>query len=85
MNNPNSPSRRNVEALPAVNGLHPGNQGGCPLDEIAVVDVPVALERLGSPVSSEVQPALKKGRNFKDTVIVEDTPMEAMDVGEWAD
>ncbi|KAK8585870.1 hypothetical protein V6N13_050840 [Hibiscus sabdariffa] len=78
MHNPNSPSWRNVEALTAVNGLYPGNQGGCPPDEEAVVDVLTALERLGSSVSSEIQPALKKGRSLEDTAIVEDTLMKPL-------
>ncbi|KAK8663982.1 hypothetical protein V6N13_083787 [Hibiscus sabdariffa] len=72
--NPNSPIWDNVVASHAVNGLIAGNQSGRPPDEAVIVVVPAALERQGSPVASELQPAQKKGRSGEEPMIVEDTP-----------
>ncbi|KAK9044943.1 hypothetical protein V6N11_058833, partial [Hibiscus sabdariffa] len=54
------------------------NQGGRPSDEVVIVDVPIALERQGSPVSLALQPTQKKGRSVEELMMVEDTPIEAM-------
>ncbi|KAL4340432.1 hypothetical protein GQ457_08G019370 [Hibiscus cannabinus] len=55
-----------------------GNQGGRPPDGTTIVDMPVALERQGSPAVPELQPVQKKGRSEEETMIVEDTPMEGL-------
>ncbi|KAK8593043.1 hypothetical protein V6N12_045132 [Hibiscus sabdariffa] len=43
-----------------------------------LVDVPSGLERLVSQLLSDLQSVQKKGRSVEETMIVEDTPMEAM-------
>ncbi|KAK8608964.1 hypothetical protein V6N13_025273 [Hibiscus sabdariffa] len=70
--------RDNVAPPLAANGRLSGNQGGCPPDEVAIVDVMAALERPGSPVSPNLQPALKKGHSVEVSMMVEDTPTEVM-------
>ncbi|KAL4360769.1 hypothetical protein GQ457_04G012420 [Hibiscus cannabinus] len=74
--NPNSPLWDNVVASPAVNGLVAGSQSGRPPDGAVTVDVSAALERQGSPVAPELQPAQKKGRSEEEPMMVEDTPPE---------
>ncbi|KAK8696169.1 hypothetical protein V6N13_001306 [Hibiscus sabdariffa] len=78
MQNPNSLLWHKLKASPAVNGLISSNQVGHPPDEVVIVDVSAALERQGSSVSRAFQPVLKKGRSVEQTMMVEDTPMEAM-------
>ncbi|KAK8481797.1 hypothetical protein V6N11_046117 [Hibiscus sabdariffa] len=78
MQNLHSPLWNNVEASQAVNRLLAGNQSGRPPDEATIVDVPIVLERQGSPVLSKLQPLYKKGRSGHDSMMVEDTSPEGL-------
>ncbi|KAK8666029.1 hypothetical protein V6N13_006182 [Hibiscus sabdariffa] len=45
-----------------------GNHGGRPPDSGMCVDVPVSLERPGSPIAVDLQPSIKKGRSLVSPV-----------------